>query len=57
MPLHLGHLCAFEGVVDGLPEPRVPDMRVDALLLEVVVDLALNEVLVLDPALLEVRGD
>lgn len=57
MPLHLGHLRAFEGVVDGLPEPRVPDMRVDALLLEVVVDLALNEVLVLDPALLEVRGD
>lgn len=35
--LHLGDLGALEGVVDGLPEPGVSDMRVDGLLLEVVV--------------------
>ena len=37
MPLHLCDLGAFEGVVDGLPEPCVADMRVDGLLLEAVV--------------------
>lgn len=37
MPLHLCDLGGFEGVVDGLPEPCVADMRVDGLLLEAVV--------------------
>lgn len=37
MPLHLCDLRAFEGVIDGLPEPCVAYMRVDGLFLEVVV--------------------
>lgn len=31
VPLGLGDLCAFEGVVDGLPESGAADVRVDGL--------------------------